>query len=117
MRPYERIQFKPNYEEYYYLMTITGLKKTDILNLKKDQIIENSHININRRKSFIQIVPITDDIQSILEHTNEYLNSEAKSFNNDYIFYNPVTKKPITNLRKSFIKIPHLLIGIYTQKL
>ena len=86
-------------------MTITGLKKTDILNLKKDQVIENSHININRRKSFIQIVPITDDIQSILDATNKYLNSEDESFNNDYIFYNPVTKKPITNLRKSFIKI------------
>ena len=88
-----------------YLMTITGLKKNDILSLKKDQIIENSHISINKRKSFIQIVPITDDIQSILDHTNEYLNSETKSFNSDYIFYNPRTKKPITNLRKSFSKI------------
>ena len=103
--PMSEYSLNPIMRNIIYLMTITGLKKTDILNLKKHQIIENSHININRRKSFIQIVPITDDIQSILDHTNEYLNSEAESFNNDYIFYNPVTKKPITNLRKSFIKI------------
>ena len=88
-----------------FMMTITGLKKNDILNLKKTQITENSHINIKRRNNFIQIVPITNDIQSVLDHTSEYLNMNSAGYTSDYVFYNPKTKRPITNLRKSLIKI------------
>ena len=52
-----------------YMMTITGLKKNDILQLKAKQVTDNSHITIKKRNKFIQVVPITNDIQSVLNHT------------------------------------------------
>lgn len=103
--PMDHYQLNPITRNIIYLMTITGLKKNDVLKLKKKQIIDNSHININRRNSFIQIVPITNDIQSILGHTKEYLNSTSDDFTSEYVFYNPQTKRPISNLRKSLNKI------------
>ncbi len=88
-----------------YLMTITGLKKNDLLMLKKEQITGNSHITIKKRDNFIQIVPITDDIQRSLTHTNKYLKAYKNGFESDFIFYNPKTNKPISNLRKSLSKL------------
>ena len=51
-------QFKLNIitRNIIYMMSITGLKKNDILQLKAKQI-ENSHITIKKRNKFIQIVP------------------------------------------------------------
>ena len=88
-----------------YMMTITGLKKNDILQLKAKQITDNSHITIKKRNKFIQVVPITNDIQSVLNHTYEYLHGNTGIYQSEYVFYNPKTGKPITNLRKSLVKL------------
>ena len=101
-----------------YLMTITGLKKNDLLNLTKDQITSNSHITIKKRNNFIQVLPITEDIQSVLDNTANYLSESNTDLYNEYVFYNPRTNKPITNIRKSLSKLSsHFEWDIYPESL
>ena len=101
-----------------YLMTITGLKKNDVLNLKKDQITSNSHITIKKRNNFIQVLPITEDIQSVLNNTANYLSESNTDLYNEYVFYNPLTNKPISNIRKSLSKLSsHFEWDIYPESL
>ena len=101
-----------------YLMTITGLKKNDVLNLTKDQITSNSHITIKKRNNFIQVLPITEDIQSVLDNTANYLSESNTDLYNEYVFYNPMTNKPISNIRKSLSKLSsHFEWDIYPESL
>ena len=101
-----------------YLMTITGLKKNDLLNLTKDQITSNSHITIKKRNNFIQVLPITEDIQSVLDNTANYLSGSNTDLYNEYVFYNPLTNKPISNIRKSLSKLSsHFEWDIYPESL
>ena len=88
-----------------YLMTITGLKKNDLLNLTKDQITNNSHITFKKRNNFIQVLPITEEIQRVLDNTANFLSESNTDFYSEYIFYNPRTRKPISNIRKSLSKL------------
>ena len=88
-----------------YLMTITGLKKNDLLNLKKSQITSNSHITFKKRNNFIQILPITLDIQRVLDNTSSHLSKYNTQQFNEHVFYNPRTNKPISNIRKSLSKL------------
>ena len=86
-------------------MTITGLKKNDLLNLKKSQITSNSHITFKKRNNFIQILPITLDIQRVLDNTSSHLSKYNTQQFNEHVFYNPRTNKPISNIRKSLSKL------------
>ena len=89
-----------------YLMLITGLKKNDILKLKKEQIVGNSHISIMKRNNFLQIIPITKNIEMTITDTIEFLeNNNRDIIDHNYLFYNEKTYKPISNLRKALTKL------------
>jgi integrase len=86
-----------------FLLLMTGLKKSDVLNMRWDQIHSDSYIKIDKNK-IKQIIPITETIKCVLDDLKSYQEDNKSLIGMDYIFFNKKTNKPIENLRKSFIK-------------
>ena len=86
-----------------FLLLITGLKKSDVLNMRWEQIHSDSYIKIDKNK-INQIIPITESIKCVLDDLKSYQEDNISLIGMDYIFFNKKTNKPIENLRKSFIK-------------
>ena len=86
-----------------FLLLMTGLKKSDVLNMRCDQIHSDSYIKIDKNK-INQIIPITETIKCVLDDLKSYQEDNISLIGMDYIFFNKKTNKPIENLRKSFIK-------------
>ena len=87
-----------------YLLLISGLKKSDVLNLKWGQISNKKFIKFQRRNN-IQVYPINEYIQDVLDDM-EIIYKRKLGFNfkkeDDWVFRSP--KKPnknINNLRKT----------------
>jgi len=86
-----------------YLMLITGIKKSDILNMKWDQITGKSYILIEK-KNYKQMLPITPSIELLLKDIKDHQNKNKHLIGNEYLFFNIKTGKPINNLRKTLVK-------------
>ena len=86
-----------------FLLLITGLKKSDVLNMRWEQIHSDSYIKIDKNK-INQIIPITETIKCVLDDLKSYQEDNISLIGMDYIFFNKKTNKPIENLRKSLIK-------------
>jgi len=86
-----------------FLLLITGLKKSDVLNMKWNQIYSDSYIKISK-KNYIQIIPITESIETVLQDIKKHQDINKDLIGNEFLFFNKKTKKPIENLRKSFTK-------------
>jgi integrase len=54
-----------------FLLLITGLKKSDVLNMKWNQIYSDSYIKISK-KNYIQIIPITESIEAVLQDIKKH---------------------------------------------
>jgi len=86
-----------------YLMLITGIKKSDVLNMKWSQITGNSYILI-KKKNYKQMLPITPSIELLLKDIKDHQNKNKHLIGNEYLFFNIKTGKPINNLRKTLVK-------------
>ena len=86
-----------------FLLLITGLKKSDVLNMKWNQIYSDSYIKISK-KNYIQIIPITESIETVPQDIKKHQDINKDLIGNEFLFFNKKTKKPIENLRKSFTK-------------
>jgi integrase len=87
-----------------YLLLISGLKKSDVLNLKWGQISNKKFIKFKRRNN-IQVYPINEYIQDVLDDM-ENIYKGKKGFNfkkaEDWVFRSPKNpSKNINNLRKT----------------
>ncbi len=86
-----------------YFMLFTGIKKSDVLNMKWSQITGNSYILIEK-KNYKQMLPITPSIELVLKDIRDHQISNKHLIGNEYLFFNIKTGKPINNLRKTFVK-------------
>ena len=89
------------------LMVQNGLRKTEALTLKKENIdLKNNALIITGKFDKTRVVPIiTEDLHQILKATI----SDKKP--GDYLFINPKTNRPYTNIKKS-LKTAALAAGI-----
>jgi site-specific recombinase XerD len=89
------------------LMVQNGLRKTEALTLRKQNIdIDNNALIITGKGDKTRVVPIvTDDLRRILAETIEGKKP------GDYLFVNPKTKRPYTNIKKS-LKSAAIAAGI-----
>ena len=87
-----------------YLLLLSGLKKSDVLNLKWSQINDNKFIKF-RRRSYIQFYPIDPHIQDVIDDMRKISKENKKLVINsqeDWVFLSPKKKETqITNIRKS----------------
>tara|TARA_B100000586_G_scaffold10354_1_gene7192 strand:+ start:1608 stop:2876 length:1269 start_codon:yes stop_codon:yes gene_type:complete len=86
-----------------YFMLFTGIKKSDVLNMKWSQISGNSYILIEKR-SYRQMLPITPSIELLLKDIKDHQSKNKHLIGNEYLFFNINTGKPINNLRKTLVK-------------
>lgn len=79
------------------LMVQNGLRKTEALTLKKENIdLKNNALVITGKGDKTRVVPIvTEDLHEILKATI------ADKKPGDYLFVNPRTNRPYTNIKKS----------------
>jgi integrase len=75
----------------------TGMRKGEILNLKWDNVdMKNGFLLLDRTKNGERReVPINHTLASALKNL-------VRSLNIPYVFYNPLTKKPYDNVKRSF---------------
>ena len=87
-----------------YLLLLSGLKKSDVLNLKWSQINDNKFIKFKRR-GYIQFYPIDSHIQDVIDDMRKILKENKKLVINsqaDWVFLSSKKQESqITNIRKS----------------
>ncbi|GIT34467.1 MAG: hypothetical protein Ct9H300mP4_07860 [Gammaproteobacteria bacterium] len=88
-----------------YLLLISGLKKSDVLNLKWGQISNKKFIKFKRRNN-IQVYPINEYIQDVLDDM-EIIYKGKIGFNfkkeEDWVFRSPKkTKQKFKQFEKDF---------------
>jgi len=79
------------------LMLQNGLRKTEALTLKRENVdLQNNALVITGKGDKTRVVPIvTSDLHQVLKTAIE------NKKNGDYLFVNPKTKRPYTNIKKS----------------
>ncbi len=88
--------FAPYLKPIIIMALQTGMRRCEILNLKWSNIKDNYIELLETKSGKKRNIPISEKLKTVLESIPN---------DNEYIFYNPKTNEPYTDIKKSWHKV------------